>query len=60
MQRTTNLAKTLPFTDPYQLAMNVFNEAATGATDLDELDQIDIDNIVLSSYGLDPALPWKE
>eukprot|EP00961_Rhodomonas_salina_P252563 3413826-Rhodomonas_salina.1 len=40
--------------------MNVFDEAAAGATDLDELDRIDIDNIVLSSYGLDPALPWKE
>eukprot|EP00961_Rhodomonas_salina_P176544 2379460-Rhodomonas_salina.1 len=60
MKRTTNLAKILPFTNPYQLTMNVFDEAATGATDLDELDRIDIDNIVLSSYGMDQALQWKE
>eukprot|EP00961_Rhodomonas_salina_P139124 1872076-Rhodomonas_salina.2 len=25
-----------------------------------DLEQIDIDNIVLASHGLDPALPWKE
>eukprot|EP00961_Rhodomonas_salina_P067804 910376-Rhodomonas_salina.2 len=60
MRRTHNLAKVLPFGDPLRLANNVYDEAAAGATDLDELDQIDIDSIVLSSHGLDPALPWKE
>eukprot|EP00961_Rhodomonas_salina_P296004 3935968-Rhodomonas_salina.1 len=60
MRRTHNLAQILPLAYPYRRAMNVYDEAAAGATDLDELDRIDIDNILLSSYGLDPALPWKE
>eukprot|EP00961_Rhodomonas_salina_P264163 3570117-Rhodomonas_salina.1 len=60
MRRNHNLAKAVPFDDPFRLTMNVYDEAAAGATDLDELDRIDIDSIFLSSYGLDQALPWKE
>eukprot|EP00961_Rhodomonas_salina_P066820 897128-Rhodomonas_salina.1 len=49
-----------PTVDPLALAGDVFDSLAAQAADHQELERIDIDGIVLASYGLDPSLPWQE
>eukprot|EP00961_Rhodomonas_salina_P177485 2393244-Rhodomonas_salina.1 len=49
-----------PTVDPLCLANDVFDVAASHATNQRELDGINIDCIILASHGLDPSLPWKE
>ena len=46
--------------DPVNLANDVFDVAASHATNQRELDGINIDCIILASHGLDLSLPWKE
>eukprot|EP00961_Rhodomonas_salina_P088924 1196575-Rhodomonas_salina.1 len=49
-----------PSADPLGLAHDVFDAAGAGATNHDELEQVYIDGIILSSYCLNPDLLWKK